>query len=268
LQAASPGGPEEQVHLLRLQHPVISKMGTTKMCNTYQFWGGRWNYDEKMAKTVVAMKIKTLSVIHLHPRVWSSLRIANLTEPQTDYLAFVLFNILPTTRMCTLAVIFKIDLWRMLADCNRDLLIEHPRRLTGLAHDLKNVCAVAVDLGYPKAWVAPEDVPLLEGVPSGGSLLERALEDGRKLIESRREADTSSTAKDSSESSSRRGPGGIHIEILKKEPLRIRAAAPSEGVERPSVYHKSPLIEEVEQPSDDDVEAAAPAPAAPAKDGE
>ena len=44
--------------------------------------------------------------------------------------------------------------------------------------------------------------------------------------------------------------------------LGLRITVPGTGIGR------APLIEEVEQPSDDDVEAAAPAPAAPAKDGE
>ena len=130
-----------------------------------------------------------------------------------------------------MALVHKIDLWKMLANVHRELMIENPRRLQSLAQDLSNALQVAVDLGYPKRWIDPVDMPKLcsssakieaadsePDTSARSDLLRRAVSDSCL---------TASTSR-SIDATQRPAKRDIEVTILKppaaKRPLAIRAA--------------------------------------------
>ena len=107
----------------------------------------------------------------MNPKVYNALRLDALHEADVDCLMFVMFGVKPNTNPKGLCVTLKKDLWNLLEEQYLLIKESNPERIKKIAGGLENICAFALEYGYPRKYVpGPEhfddDQNLLCDLPS------------------------------------------------------------------------------------------------------
>ena len=154
-----------ELERLRLNMPQF-KNSTQKICTSYRFMGALWLHGKRQT---LPKKFKTAAIMFINPKVWNALRLSLLDDNEVDYLMFVLFMVVPQVNVGDLQVNTKGHLYDMLLEEHIRIQRQHPHRFAALAADLSNVKACALELGYPKKYVQPEENTSI-GTSAGGKV--------------------------------------------------------------------------------------------------
>ena len=116
-----------------------------KLSTSYRVLGLMWKHG---TRATIPKKIRGASIIRSNPVEWTVFRMAQLDEEQTDALLFVCSGVRPSTRIADLGTKTKGELKNAIAREAARVQKAQPERLSGTAHDLKNIILEALRLGY------------------------------------------------------------------------------------------------------------------------